>query len=186
MNHKRSAHLVFTAIAALISLTLINGCVTQSAALKAGEKAYYTKDYSTAYEQFRKAAGEEGNPEAQWWLSMMYAEGNGTAKDPAESLKWERLSAENGFATAQTGMGLRYMAGTGVEKDPRKAADWFKKAADQGNGMALVSLAFMTARGQGVEKDPDKALKYFQDAKKRGHNVPEKYLTADGVAGIKP
>ncbi|MFC1579900.1 tetratricopeptide repeat protein [Thermodesulfobacteriota bacterium] len=155
------------------------------AALSAGEKAYWTKDYSTALAKFKKAA-DAGNKAAQWWLSVMYAEGAGVGKDEAEAVKWIKLSAEKGFAPAQVSMGMRYLTGNQVERDEPKAVEWFQKAAGQGNGTALIYLAFMYARGEGVKEDTSQALKYFRLAKDKGFPVKEELLTEEGISKIEP
>jgi len=49
---------------------------------------------------FRKAA-EQGEPDAQYHLGLMYEAGNGVAPDTTESLRWYRLSAAQGFADAR-------------------------------------------------------------------------------------
>jgi len=182
MKSRFTTILVISAVA--FALIQMAGCATGKAELDVGQKAYWTKDYKTALIKFREAA-DAGNAKAQWWLSMMYSDGTGINKDEAEAIKWARLSAEQDYAPAQVSMGLRYLSGNHVSKDPTKAADWLRKAADQGAGTALVALGFMHARGEGVEKDAGEALKYFRLAKDSGFNVPDEYLTEEGITKIK-
>lgn len=45
-------------------------------------------------------AGELGHAQAQYFLSEMYASGNGVAKDDEISLSWLRQSAKQGYTLA--------------------------------------------------------------------------------------
>ena len=78
----------------------------------------------------RKAA-DQGKAEAQFYLGVMYAKGQGVPQDDAEAAKWYRKAAEQGYADAQDNLGIMYAKGQGVPQDDAEAAKWWRKAADQ-------------------------------------------------------
>lgn len=72
--------------------------------------------------QCRKAA-EQGNPEAQYNLGVMYAKGQGVPKDGGQALFWFRKAAEQDYAEAQYLLGSLCLAGRGVPQDARQALE---------------------------------------------------------------
>lgn len=95
--------------------------------------AYDRNELSTAARLYRVAA-EQGHPQAQISLGMMYAFGRGVTRNANEAVKWYRLAAAQGEAHAHTLMGAMYEAGQGVEADLFKAYMWFALAADEAPG----------------------------------------------------
>ena len=70
---------------------------------------------------------------AQFNLGLMYANGEGVAKDYAKAFKWYRRSAEQGNAKAQGNLGSMYANGEGVPKDTIEGLAWSNIAAASGN-----------------------------------------------------
>jgi hypothetical protein len=93
-------------------------------------KAYSRGDYETAYRLIKPLA-EQGLPEAQFNLGLMYDKGQGVPQDYAEAVKWYRKAAEQGFAEAQTNLGIMYFTGQGVPKDYVLAHMWFDLATSR-------------------------------------------------------
>ena len=60
--------------------------VKQTFAKDTAHIAFERKDYPTALARFQDAA-ELGNAEAQYYLSFMYLEGQGTSQDPEKALR---------------------------------------------------------------------------------------------------
>jgi TPR repeat protein len=60
---------------------------------------------------------DAGDPFAQNVLGVMYAKGQGVAKDDRLAVEWYRKAAEQGDADAQTNLGFMYANGRGVAKD---------------------------------------------------------------------
>lgn len=81
--------------------------------------------------QYRLAA-EQGNPNAQYNLGLLYVNGLGVSQDYAEALKWFKLSADNGDASAQFNLGVLYENGQGVSQNYTKAKEWYEKACNNG------------------------------------------------------
>lgn len=152
-------------------------------ALKQGHDAYARQDYPGALAGYHKAAGF-GNAEAQFYLSAMYLEGKGTAKDEATAVMWMQKAADSGYAPAQFSMGLNYLRGTGVSKDPGKACALFQKGAQSEDADAQYFLAFLSAIGHGTVKDEGQALRWFRLAKSNGFPVPDDLLTPAGVVKL--
>jgi TPR repeat protein len=68
------------------------------------------------FETTRKAA-EQGHADAQFYLGVKYANGEGVPKDSVKAVEWYRKAAEQGDADAQFYLGVKYARGEGVPKD---------------------------------------------------------------------
>ncbi len=80
-----------------------------------------------------RALAEQGNANAQLYLGVLYARGDGVPEDDAEAVRWFRLAAEQGNALAQYSLGSMYGNGEGVPEDIVLAYMWSNLAAAQGN-----------------------------------------------------
>jgi TPR repeat protein len=78
----------------------------------------------------------DGNPTAQFNLSVAYNAGDGVARDLEEAASWLFKSAEAGFPPAQYNVGHRWLEA----KDKEKAFDWFMRAAKQNYGPAQFHI----------------------------------------------
>lgn len=141
---------------------------------------------SPTYDKTHQAA-ERGDTEAQTDLGIMYAKGDGVAKDPSEAVKWFRKAAEQGFARAQNNLGVMYEDGNGVPQDNVEAVKWFRAAAEQGFARAQNNLATKYLEGAGVPKDPVEAVQWFRKSAEQGfpdgqYNLATMYFNGDGVA----
>ncbi len=102
---------------------------------QAGLDAYDRGDYATALREWRPLA-EQGNADAQFYLGVMYRDGQGVPQNDAEAVQWYRKAAEQGDASAQYKLGIGYGKGQGVPQDDAEAAKWYRKAAEQGDALA--------------------------------------------------
>jgi TPR repeat protein len=102
---------------------------------------------------FATRAANKGNRQAQFDLAMMYASGDGVAKNEREAFKWFHKSARNGHVEAKYYMGLSFLQGRGVKKQLHLARYWFKLASEAGHPKAIYHLSqiekslFHNARG---------------------------------------
>ena len=103
-----------------------------------GVQAYQQGNYAAALIDLQPAA-EAGNPEAQFALAEMHANGLGTAKNDAVAAQWYERAAEQGVAKAQLILAQYYGTGRGVAVNDAQAAKWYEKAAQQGNAEAQLS-----------------------------------------------
>ncbi len=81
----------------------------------------------------RRAAAEQGDPDAQNELGEMYARGEGVAKDFRQAAKWYRLAADQGHGPAQLNLGRAYANGLGVPGDHIRAHLWLNLASTSGD-----------------------------------------------------
>ena len=125
-----------------------------------GKAAYSSKDYETAYLEFREAA-DGGHTEAQYHLGMMYRRGQGVRTAPVKAVSWYRKAAEQGHVRAQFWLGWMYRRGRGVEQDYAEAARWYGKAAEQGHAMGQHNLGMLYREGKGVPQNRVEAYKWF-------------------------
>lgn len=142
-------------------------------------------DLATALAEWKPLANN-GHPEAQYSLGIMYENGEGVAKDPVEAAKWYRKAAEQGHASAQFKLVLLYASGEGVAHDMAEAAKWCRKAAEQRHVMAQLQLGIMYANGFGVDKDRAEAVTWYRKAAEQGDagaqfNLAGMYWRGDGV-----
>lgn len=113
-----------------------------------GYKAYLKMNYKGAFAHWESLA-EAGNADAQYFLGIMYLNGQGTEKNWPEAGKWFQASAEQGDVGAQYLFGEMNLKGMGLERDYRKAGTWFQKAAEQGYPDAQYRLGEWYAEGKG-------------------------------------
>jgi hypothetical protein len=62
---------------------------------------------------------EHGRPVDQKYVALMYATGNGLAKDPAKAAQWYRKAAEQGDPGARATLASMYLAGDGIPAQAR-------------------------------------------------------------------
>jgi TPR repeat protein len=118
------------------------------------------QDYAESAKWFRLSA-DNGEPEAQRYIGLMYGEGRGVAQDYEQALRWFRLAADQGDAPAQCKIGTMYFHGQSVPKDFKEAIRWFRRAAEQGDSDSQTQLARMYIRGDGVPANYIEAYKWL-------------------------
>src|SRR5262245_11558590 len=137
----------------LLSLQVVAPCI--AGPVQDAEAAIVKGDYATALKLLRPLA-EQGTPEAQLVLAIMYSNGLGVPRGGTEAANWSRKAAEQGHANAQHYLGLLYKTGGhgDVPKNYAEAMAWFQKAADQGHTGALFDIGTMYDGGHGVTRNP--------------------------------
>jgi uncharacterized protein len=138
---------------------------------------------TTPEEQFKavQQKAEQGDPEAQFSLGVMYTNGYGVWQDYAQAAAWFLQAAEHGDAKAQMALGDAYAKGQGVPRDDVQVVTWYRKAADQGYADAQSHLGVMYADGVGVAQDYVEALKWTNLAAVRAPGDTQKVF-ADRLA----
>ena len=105
---------------------------------------------SVSYGQFdfeqTKRLAEQGNPNGQFVLGLMYDNGEGVPENDAEAVRWYRLAAEQGYARAQSDLGFMYSNGEGVPQNNVRAYIWYSVAAAQGNETARTNRDIISER----------------------------------------
>jgi uncharacterized protein len=111
---RHSVKLFCAALAASLLLVALAGAAAIGGGLvEDGEAAYRGGDYATALRLYRSLA-DQGSATAQFYLGVMYANGQGVTQSYAEAVKWFRLAANQGDANAQFNVGVMYERGQGV------------------------------------------------------------------------
>jgi TPR repeat protein len=128
--------------------------------LEDGQSASERGDYAMAMQLWRPLAAH-GNPTAQYYVGLLYADGRGVPRDYRAALLWYRKAAEQGNPEAQDALGDMYYLAVGVPQDYAQAANWYRQAAARGYGPAQVSLGILYEQGWGVPLDLIQAYMWF-------------------------
>jgi TPR repeat protein len=112
-------------------------------------------------------AAEQGEPEAQLQLGLLYEQGTGVERDPEEALRWFTLAAEQGNAAAQANLGDLFEFGDGI-KSNKAAAYYYRQAATQGYRDAQLDLGRLYELGKGLPQDPVQAYRWYDLAAQQG------------------
>ena len=139
------------------------------------------------------ALANGGNAKAETIIGLKYLNGDGTAVNETQAVRWLERAAETGEPVAQYRLGYLFERGKGVAADPVKATHWYQAAAMQGNRKAMHNLAVAFAEGTGTKKDVAEAARWFSKAAtmgltdsqfnlavlyERGQGVPQSLLDA--------
>ncbi|MEM8848457.1 MAG: tetratricopeptide repeat protein [Pseudomonadota bacterium] len=116
---------------------------------------------AAAAELYRKAA-EAGHLDAIVSLGVLYQDGTGVTRDPAQARALYEQGAEAGHSRALNNLGLLYVRGDGVTQDYERAARLFAKAAETGLPSALTNLGVMYENGFGVPLDETRAADLYR------------------------
>jgi TPR repeat protein len=105
-----------------------------------------------------------GNPEAQYWLAMVYEEGRLVPKDMTQFENWLVKSAVQGFVRSEEVLGL-------VLKDRDRPASerWLLWAAEQGDAEAQFWLGVAYEENWYGTTDNQLAAKWYEKAAAQGH-----------------
>ena len=129
----------------------------------AGSAYYLRGDFAAALQEWRPLA-EEGDARAQYYLGLMYNNGEGVPEDNRQAAHWFRKSAEQGNPQSQFHLGMLHANGEGVPEDDRQAVHWLRESAQQGDARAQFNLGIMYELGEGVSKDNRQAVNWYQQA----------------------
>ena len=143
----------------VLLFSLFLGLPSYSSDFDKGLTAYNNGDYATALKEWKPLA-EEGDVDAQYYLGVLYDNGDGVPQDYKEAVRWYKLAAEQGVAEAQFNLGNMYYDGQGVSVDYKEAVRWFTLAAEQGDVDAQYNLDFIHRKGLGVPQDDKEAVWY--------------------------
>ena len=165
----------------IVVVALLSTTSALAADFEKGEKAYERGKYKAALRQFR-ALAEEGHAGAQFYLGVMYADGEGILEDDDQAVFWYRKAAEQGVAEAQFNLGFMYANGRGVGRgvleNDVQAASWFRKSAEQGHAGSQYNLGVMYLNGWGVPRDYRQAVSWFGKSAEQGNAVAQYNLGA--------
>lgn len=130
------------------------------------------KDFSSEvkkYVNLIRNAANQGDPDGQACLAMLYEEGFGVSEDMKTAVKWYQKAADQGNAGAQSKLGECYYLGKGVAENDAEAVKWFQKAANQEHADAQYYLGECYYLGRGVAENDAEAVKWLQKAAEQGN-----------------
>jgi TPR repeat protein len=135
--------------------------------MQLGHQAYVSGDFKQAAKIWTPLA-ERGLAQAQFYLSNLYAQGEGVEDDPVAALSWLSRSANGHYPAAQFNLGNRYYQGLWVKRDYAKALEWWGKAAEQGVPKAAFNMAALHYLGLGTKKNVAEAMHWYRRAAEAG------------------
>ncbi len=117
-----------------------------------------------------EARAEKGEPQAQFTLGVLYANGRGVKPNPGKAVEWLSRAASQDIGEAMTLLGWMYANGHGVASSAKKARDYFQKGARRGDSDAQCSLAELLIEGAhpGTPAATE-ALGLYEQAANQGH-----------------
>ena len=107
----------------VLLFSLFLGLPSYSSDFDKGLTAYNNGDYATALKEWKPLA-EEGDVDAQYYLGVLYDNGDGVPQDYKEAVRWYTLAAEQGDVDAQYNLDFIHRKGLGVPQDDKEAV-WF-------------------------------------------------------------
>lgn len=120
-----------------IVLPLICLVVPAWADYQAGMDARNRGDFARALREWQPLA-EQGDARAQFYLGLLYENGDGVPTDYAKARQWYEKSAAQKGANAQFYLGLMCAFGRGGPIDLVEAHMWYSLAAGNGHEGAAV------------------------------------------------
>ena len=148
----------------ITAMLLIASSAYAEGTLADADKAYWAGNYAQAIKLFKPLA-LKGDANAEFWLGIMYENGQGVKKDYVEAVKWYKLAAAQGYTQAQYNLGKIY----DVTQDYVEAAKWYRLVAEQGDKVAQSCLGYMYDYGHGVVQDYVKAHMWYNLAEAQGY-----------------
>ncbi|SDG56478.1 Sel1 repeat-containing protein [Duganella sp. OV458] len=91
--------------------------------------------------QLFSAAAQKGDPQAAYYLGMMYQNGMAVARDTKAAARWLQFAANRQTPAAMFALAKLYLAGDGVKRDDIAARRWIEKAADLEYPEAVMAMA---------------------------------------------
>ncbi len=125
------------------------------------------RNYVEAYSIFIRESRVE-NPEAEYCLGLMYARGQGIAKDHAAALSWFLKAYDRGYMRAGYFIGRMYLSGLGTEKDVPKAVKYFESVAKQ-DARAMYELGIVNFKDDDMPRDLHKSAEWMLRAANAGN-----------------
>jgi uncharacterized protein len=118
-------------------LSLVCLVVHAWADFQAGMDARNRGDFAKALREWQPLA-EQGDVRAQFYLGMLYENGDGVPPDYEKAREWYEKSAAQGDANAQFYLGLMSAFGRGGPLDLAQAHMWYSLAAENGHVRAAL------------------------------------------------
>lgn len=132
-------------------------------------------DYDEEAARYFRLAAEQGHPDGQYGLGVLYADGEGVSRDPGAARQWWQRAGAQGHALAILALSHAVIGGNmGFDRDrpDAEALAWVNKAAELGSPPALAYLA--RGHRSGAFGAVDVARAELLEARMRALNPPPK------------
>ena len=122
--------LLFCIVPLTVSAWFMTGEERDQLSVDAGIEAIRSGNYPEAFNQLIPLA-KEGNPEAQYNMGWLYANGFGAGVDVPTAVYWWKKAAASNHAASQFSLGMVYLTGDGktIKKNVPEAIHWHMRSA---------------------------------------------------------
>lgn len=133
-------------------------------------KKHIRRDYSFAFNYFKRATEFDNNNVAACNLAIMYRNGLFVNKNINDAIKWyeQAICWGANYDRPYFELGHIYYYGLDGVSNYTKAFEYFDKAANMGNADALNFLGIIFNHGLSKSKDIEQAIKYYTQAIEKG------------------
>ena len=114
------------------------------------------KDVDTALIWLRKSAAQK-QPDAEYTLHRIYAEGSEVKADPDEARQWLLNAAEHGHHDARTDLAEEILQAKD-RKRAKSVLSWVRPGAMSGHATSCYIMGFIYSVGFGVKEDPIESM----------------------------
>ena len=117
----------------VVTMIMVVRPVSVLAGVDEATSAFSAGKLEIAKAEFRKLA-EQGNPEAEFMLGVMYFQGRGFKQDRSIAAIWFHKAALKGHGGAQLAFGSVHIRGVGVYQNLHQAYKWLALATSSKSG----------------------------------------------------
>jgi TPR repeat protein len=121
-------------------------------------------DADRARQMFWYAASYFADPEAQYHLGRLYADGKVLPKDSVQAARWFRLAANKGHHLAQATLGAMLFNGNGIGRQAALGLFWLIVAKDSAKAdERWINETYETAMAKASDDERAMAYRYLKD-----------------------
>jgi TPR repeat protein len=124
-----------------------------------------------------------GHIDATTVLGSMHRDGNGMGADPAEAVRYYKISVELGNDYAMGLLADLYARGTGVIQDLPGAMQLLQTAVARADDNAMLNLGILHEEALGTPQNDGEALKWYRAAAERGSGAAMERIASLYFAG---
>lgn len=146
-----------------------------SADFSEGKKAYDTKRYEDALKEFLPLA-EKGNPEAQFYIGVLYYYGYAVSQDWQLAFEWFEKAARQKDVRGLYQASLLILNQKVRQDDQAQALMWLSEAAEGNYVPAQATLGYLYLLGNKIAKDCRRAKNLLEAAAFANDVSAQKYL----------
>ncbi|MDN5357113.1 MAG: tetratricopeptide repeat protein [Candidatus Methanomethylophilaceae archaeon] len=115
------------------------------------------------------SSAEDGSPEAQYQLAMLYIEGEEVPQDYSLAEKWLRRAAGKNYLPANRELGILIASGSVKGRTETEAYDLLRGPVDRMDPRSLYYLALMYETGNCITRDLVSAIRLYAFAASFGY-----------------